>query len=304
MDIMKSTILYSAAVKSSRIAGKLIEKTGLFHFPATVRIESTNICNANCSTCTREIMTRPTGIMDMDLFKKIVDECSHHKIKAIHLHNFGEPLIDNKIFEKIFFAKQKNIQTRLFSNLSMLNREKAAKLIESGLSRIKISIDGNSKETYEAIRRGLGFDRVVENINILIEERKRLKSATPRIGLIFVETGQNRHEKEAFIKKWKGKVDTIDISSYHNWAGGLKDSMRPDYRQLPCPRIWQTFTVLWNGDAALCCMDYDGQEILGNVGYSSIRDIFNGQRLAEIRRFHLKGEFSKVPICEKCDARR
>lgn len=297
------TAFYKAQVSAARKALLFFEKLGKFRFPRTVRIESTNLCNANCTTCTRDIMTRGKDVMDMGLFKKVVDECSANKIRTIHLHNFGEPLIDKGLFEKIRYAKQKHINTRLFSNLSLLDKEKAGFLIDSGLSRIKISIDGNSRETYEGIRRGLSFDRVVGNINMLITERQRLKAKTPKIGLVFVETEKNRHEKADFIKRWKGRVDSINISSYHNWAGGLGDS-RKDSRQLPCLRIWQTFTVLCNGDVALCCMDYDGAVKLGNVKDNTIYEIFNGKKLQKIREAHLKGDFEKIPICKNCEARR
>lgn len=297
------TVFYKAQVKTARKALLFFEKLGKFRFPRTVRIESTNLCNANCTTCTRDIMTRGQEVMNMGLFRKVVDECSVQRIKTIHLHNFGEPLIDKGLFEKIRYAKQKHINTRLFSNLSLLDKEKARLLIESGLSRIKISIDGNTKETYEGIRRGLDFDKVVGNINMLINERQHLKSKTPKIGLVFVETEKNRHEKTDFIKQWKGKVDSINISSYHNWAGGLGAS-RKDSRQLPCLRIWQTFTVLCNGDVALCCMDYDGAVKLGNIKDNTIYEIFNGKKLQKLREAHLKGDFEKIPICKNCEARR
>ncbi len=297
-------LVYRTEVAAARSVLPLLERCGVFRFPRTVRIESTDICNANCVTCTREIMTRPKGVMDMALYRKIVDECSHYRVSSIHLHNFGEPLIDKALFEKIRYASAKGMKTRLFSNLSLLDEEKAAMLVRSGLSRIKVSIDGNSRETFEAIRRGLSFDRVVENLEVLIEAKKRLGSRTPEIGLVFVETDENRHEREGFLKKWKGRVDSIDISSYHNWAGGLRDSDGKDMRALPCLRIWQTFTILWNGEVALCCMDYDGRVKLGNVREDTIYGIFNGPRLNRIREYHLRGAFERIPICLKCEARR
>jgi radical SAM protein with 4Fe4S-binding SPASM domain len=242
--------------------------------------------------------------MDFDLFKKVVDECASYKVSSIHLHNFGEPFIDKGIFDKIRYATGKGISTRLFSNISLLDREKAVELVESGLTRIKVSIDGNSKETFNVIRKGLDFDTVVENINTLIDVKKELGSKKPEIGLVFVETEKNAHERAGFMERWKGRVDSIDISSYHNWGGSLHKGERGDERGLPCLRVWQTFTVLWNGEVSICCMDYDGKVILGNVKEESVYDIFNGQKLREIRRKHLKGDFSRPPICKRCEARR
>jgi len=298
------SLLYRAELVGARVLLPVLGSLGFFKFPRTVRLESTANCNADCVTCTRQVMTRKKGVMDFALYKKVVDECASYKVSSIHLHNFGEPFIDKGIFDKIRYARDKGIDTRLFSNISLLDREKAVELVESGLTRIKVSIDGDSKETFNVIRKGLDFDRVVENINTLIEVRKELGSKTPEIGLVFVETERNSHERAGFLKRWKGRVDSIDISSYHNWGGSLHEGERGDKRALPCLRVWQTFTVLWNGEVSICCMDYDGKVILGNVKKESVYDIFHGEKLRRIRRRHLKGDFAKPKICLRCEARR
>ncbi|MBI5560475.1 MAG: SPASM domain-containing protein [Deltaproteobacteria bacterium] len=303
MSMIKRTF-YGAGVTLARGLVSILDGFGLFRFPRVVRVETTDICNANCSTCTREIMTRSMGTMDMGLYKKIVDECSLHRVRYIHLHNFGEPLLDKLLFERISYARQKGIDTKLFSNFSLLDEEMARRVVASGLGVIKASIDGDSKETFEGIRKGIKFDNVVENIDTLLKVRKELNSKTPLVGLVFVETEKNYSEREGFVRRWKGKVDSIHISSYHNWGGSLNGRRNPEERGMPCLRVWQTFTVLWNGDVALCCMDYDGKVLIGNVNRETISDIFNGEKLRGIRESHLRGEFGKIPICLKCEARR
>lgn len=298
------TIFYKAGVKAGRNLVSLLEGFGAFRFPRVVRVETTDICNASCSTCTREIMTREMGTMDMGLYKILVDECSRRRVRSIHLHNFGEPLTDRLLFERIGYAREKGLKTKLFSNFSLIDEDKAEMLVSSGLGVIKASIDGNSKETFEGIRKGIRFDRVVENINTLLDVRKRRNSKTPKVGLVFVETEKNRFERKDFIERWKGKVDSIHISSYHNWGGSLDGNRDLTERGMPCLRLWQTFTVLWNGDVALCCMDYDGKVVLGDVRDHTISEVFNGAGLKKIRGFHLRGEFEKIPICLKCEARR
>ncbi|MCK5236784.1 MAG: SPASM domain-containing protein, partial [Deltaproteobacteria bacterium] len=209
------------------------------------------------------------------------------------------------IFEKIAYATSKGIETRFFSNLSLLTEEKAEKLVKSGISRIKVSVDGNSAETFEKIRSGLKFDVVMNNIELLLKTRKKLGSRSPEVGLIYVETPENEHETKDFINKWQGRVDSIDISSYHNWAGGLgTEGVASDKRRFPCLRVWQTFTVLWNGEVSLCCMDYDGKVTLGNVRDNTIKEIFSGEKMRRIREVHLTGDFKKIPLCSNCFARR
>ena len=298
-----SNPLHKIPVAAARGFFRVLQGAGHYRFPPTVRIESTNLCNARCVTCTRDIMTRDKGVMDFALYKKIIDECAGQRVRSVHLHNFGEPLMDKGIYERIQYATDKGLKARMFTNLSLMNEEAAEKLVKSGLDRLKGSIDGNSRETFEQARQGLSFETVTKNIETLLQVRQRLGSWTPRIGLTYVETSENREETRGFLKRWRGKVDFIDFTSYHNWGGEL-GSGRHKPMGLPCPRIWQTFTILWNGDVSICCMDYDGTTVLGNVRDDSIASVFNGPVMAEIRRWHLRGEFQRIPICLGCEARK
>ena len=106
-------------------------------------------------------MRRPIQQMDQALFEQIVDECAAWGCREIHLHNFGEPLLDDRLEDRIRYAKQKGIATvKIFSNGSLLNEPRARGLIDAGLDEIKISFDGASKEEFERIRFPLKFDVV------------------------------------------------------------------------------------------------------------------------------------------------
>ena len=97
-------------------------------FPLEVRVENTNHCNASCVICPREKMTRPKGFMSIDLFRRIVDECTNHHIKEMHLQGFGEPFLDKDIFDRIRYAKERNIgRTFLVTNGSLLQKIRVKK---------------------------------------------------------------------------------------------------------------------------------------------------------------------------------
>src|SRR3990172_2239088 len=127
-------IFYRAGVAAARGIIPFLDGLGVFRFPRVVRVETTDICNANCVTCTREIMTRAMGIMDMALYRKVVDECGANKVNSIHLHNFGEPLTDRLIFERIEYAAKKGIKTKIFSKRRFYQKVEG----EGGLNRHKL----------------------------------------------------------------------------------------------------------------------------------------------------------------------
>ena len=274
-------------------------------FPPTVRVETTNLCNARCVTCPREEMTRESGIMDMDLYKKIIRECAKNHIGCIHLHNFGEPLMDKHLSDRIKMAKEVGISyVKIFSNGSLLTSEKALELIESGLDEIKISIDGYTKETFEKIRKRLNYDVVINNISTFMRIRESNNRKTPKVVLNFVRTENNIQEEKAFIEKWTGEVDKISIDKAHNWGVHHFIPLKNSRFHKPCLRVWNTFTILWNGDVALCCLDYDGQVILGNVEKDDIANIWHGERLMEIRECHIHADLENIPICRNCSKAR
>ncbi len=274
--------------------------------PSVLRIETTNLCNAKCITCPRNQMSRKLGVMDMELYKKILGEASSLKIKNLHLHNYGEPLLDPSLIEKIIYAKKMNFKVKIFSNASLITKEKAEELIASGIDEIKISMDGVTKNTFESIRKNLVYEDVINGINYLLEERKRKQSKT-KISIVLVYLKENKDEAKLLKSEWKNKVDSIIITQFHNWgkenqyaAKGLKKLQK----QIPCSRLWRTMTILWDGKVSLCCIDYNGEKILGDVSKETIKDIWNGEKYQHIRNLHIKGMQDKIKLCKVCSIGR
>ncbi|MGW8256674.1 MAG: radical SAM protein, partial [Thermoguttaceae bacterium] len=99
-------------------------------FPSVVRIETTNACNARCTICPHASLKRPIMRMDEKLYRRLIDECSACACGEIQLHNFGEPLMDKRIEERIDYAKKRGIKkVKIFSNGSLLDRERSKRLI-------------------------------------------------------------------------------------------------------------------------------------------------------------------------------
>lgn len=268
----------------------------LKRFPGTIRIETTNQCNARCVICPRKDMTRPVSIMNREMFARIVDECADHKLKTLHMHNFGEPLLDRSLFDRIGYAKQKGIRhVKIFSNGSLLNKDNAARLLDSGLDEIKVSIDGADRQEYESIRVGLKYGTVIENIRGLANERNRRGLKRPKILVACCTTS----DRTRSMDNLKGLVDGYSFGRLHNWGdqGGRNRSLC----RKPCYRIWSTFTILADGSVSLCCLDFDGKIILGSLAEgASITQIWTNERYRRMRQLHRSGNQSDISICRTC----
>jgi MoaA/NifB/PqqE/SkfB family radical SAM enzyme len=264
--------------------------------PEIVQIESTNICNAKCVFCPRDEMARKQGVMDMELFTKVVDECVELGIEHVRMHNYGEPFVDRQLVEKVRYAKQKGVpQVGMISNGSLITETAARGMIDAGLDAINISVDASGKDVFERTRVGLKYDKVIANIERLLALRDASGKRRPKLILSFVR--QNNDEDEhAFIEHWRARADKIHITDLHNWAGTLNQKSDVNY---PCYRPWLTFTALWDGRVALCCADFDGRTILGDLKTHTIKEIWNSDAYRALRREHL--ESGGPAICQSCD---
>jgi MoaA/NifB/PqqE/SkfB family radical SAM enzyme len=270
----------------------------LSNFPNTVQIETTNACNASCTICTHSKMKRGIGFLDFHLYTKLIDECAQFKCRNVHLHNFGEPLLDKDIAKRIRYAKQRGLErVQLFTNGSLLSLEKSHEIVDAGLDEIKISFDGATKEEFEKLRKGLSYDKVLNNIRTLYQIKERA-SAPLKIKIACCSTSS----KDKTTKMLEEICDEFSFGKIHNWADpeNLYRGERTLIRK-PCSRVWRTFTVLSDGCAALCCLDYEGDVILGDVKKSSITDIWNNPLYVSMRRHHRNAEQGLIGICKNCD---
>lgn len=169
--------------------------------PEIVQIESTNICNAKCVFCPRDEMDRKQGVMSMELFRKVADECAALGITHVRLHNYGEAFVDRQLVEKIRYAKQVGIkEVGLISNGSLIGEDVARGMIEAGLDAINISLDAAGKEVFEATRVGLKYDKVIAAIERILRIRAELGRVRPKLILSFVRQN-NSEEERAFIER-------------------------------------------------------------------------------------------------------
>ena len=266
------------------------------HWPDIVQIESTNLCNAKCVFCPRDEMHRRQGVMDFDLYRKVVDECAALGITHVRVHNYGEPFLDKQLVEKVRYAKSKGIaEVGMISNGSLITEDLARGMIDAGLDAINISVDASGKEVFEATRLHLKYDDVIQNVRTLARLRNESGRTHPKLILSFVRQN-NSAEEASFIKEWSQVADKIHITDLHNWAGTL--NAKSDV-QFPCYRLWLTFTVLWDGRVSMCCADFDGRHVFGDLKSQTIAEVWNSPLYMAARRQHL--ESGGPEICRSCD---
>ena len=277
-------------------------------FPAVILIENTNCCNAQCVMCPRDTLTRKRGFMAFGLFEKIMKELSGPRRKTVvHLHGFGEPLLDNLLPEKIKLAKACGIaHTYIVTNASLLFPETSRKIIEAGLDKVKISFYGTDEDSYRATMRRLDFNVSLQNIKAFLRIRKELKKKTPQLILQYLPQEENGFRTEAFQALWRSLPDKfagdcINISSLDNFGGGRSYNIVEKKIVSVCFYPWSALSVLWDGRAVTCCVDYKGVQGVGDLKSQSITEIWNGPVLSAIRKNFGKLDYRGFPTCLRCD---
>jgi radical SAM protein with 4Fe4S-binding SPASM domain len=241
--------------------------------------------------------------MTFDLFKKVIDEAvTHPEFTTVVLYGLADPFTDEGVFKKIRYAKEKGLRVSTSTNAGLLDEQKSETLLNSGLDSLNISLDGNSKKSYEEIRCGLSFKTTCENATRFLEMRKKLRCAKPRVALRTAYTKVTKDEIESYVARWRDLADSIIIASVANWAGQSKyDIRRKPSGQKPCPRLWSCAEVTWDGRVPFCIFDVNATIELGDVNCEKLSEIWNKDRMQEIRKIHQESRFSELPLCADCD---
>lgn len=279
-------------------------------FPPEVWIETTNYCNALCSMCPRERHTRPLGFMDFALFEKLIKEISAHRdtVRRMHLANYGEPLLDKDLCRRIKLAKDYGIRHVYFvTNASLLTPELSEQLILSGLDEFKVSLCGADRETYNATMKGLDFDKTAGNIKGFFKVRDKLNVSKPKVTIQYLPQSTDGsgitkflYIFNSFINKKAG--DSLFISTLNNYGDG-RNYQEIDKEKICsiCRYPWRTVVILYDGKVVICCMDYNGVQVLGDVNKDGIERIWNSDKYRMVKNDFKNLRYEKYPVCKRCD---
>lgn len=276
------------------------------YFPVRLWVELTSYCNYRCIMCpNKDLGKEDKGFMDFELYKKIVDE-SRDFVFEINLAHRGESLMHPQLIEAIAYAEKNRVFTRLHTNGSLLTEDISRKIIRSKLDRLSFSFDGYDKETYEKIRKEGNFDKTLENIVHFLEIKKENRSKKPITALEVINFNYEDNNKfiqakKRFHTQFKNlPLNSIVFKDMHNWAGQI-EKKRQGKNYMVCPFPWNALIIFWDGAVLPCTQDFFGEFIVGNVKDSSLKEIWNGDRMRQLRKKLGEGSIEELKACSQCD---
>lgn len=273
-------------------------------FPLHVDIEVTDACNLRCIMCVHGKKKPPkTGFIDFEFAKNLVRQVAEAGGYSIKFNWRGEPSLYKELPYLIAYSKEQGIrEVQINTNGLPFTKKSIEEIITAGLDRVIFSVDGNSAETYEGIRVGGQFQKLVDNIEYFIAIRKRLQSITPFIRVQMVRMKSNQHEVEGFVARWRGRVDDIRISDVTNRGQGnqlnVGDQIAAGRRR--CPQPWQRLVVSREGLVLPCCSDWHCAMIIGDAKEASLWDIWHGKKMGQFRKMVFSKRLDDFNPCRSC----
>ncbi len=276
--------------------------TRLSALPVEYIVETTAKCNIYCPMCPRETHKQPKEDMSDEVFERLVVE-SRDSAEHMMLIGLGEPLLDNKIFERIEFCERHGVSTLLSTNGTLLDEKAAERLLNTPLEHITLSFDGSTKESFEYYRKGAKFDRVRENFVRFAKMKAAMKSKL-QVVVQMVRMEKNWDEVADFERFWRTVpgVDQTRVKADETDLMSPQGGHAPADFQYPCHYLWRgPMYVKQNGDVYPCCQSYmlDGQPV-GHIGDQSLAAIWNSPEMERMRGLHGTGRAGEIDICGKC----
>ncbi len=266
----------------------LTRTTRVRGYPFEMIVDPNNYCNLRCPLCPtgQHLNERSYGEMPFAKYERLLDEVAPYLFK-VRFYNWGEPLLHKSIHDMIAAAHRRRVSTEVSSNLSHgWTEEDADRLIESGLDRLIVSLDGATPDTYRVYRVGGDFDKVTRNVRMIADRKKALGRKLPEIELQFIVMRHNEHQvndvpelarrlgadhhrlvpvvlNNADAKQRAQYLPAEGRFSRYDYDGGFTDKIFAS--QPVCPWPWRSAVVNWDGSVSSCCIFEGHKTEMGNA---------------------------------------
>lgn len=293
--------------------------------PLSMYIEPTRVCNFKCYYCMHSTRGDENGAlakggfriehMDMDLYDKTIKEIMEFKTqpKRVCFSGLGEPLTNKRLPEMIKKLRAAGFKGRIdvISNGSLLTHEMSEALIEAGISRIQISVQGLTDKTYmEVCGVDIKIEKLIEQIQYFYEHRKDASIYVKIIDAIL----QGEEDKKTFFHMFENICDTIYVEHLvimqqqmgdHHGKANKTQNLMGEYVEprMVCGVMFYFLQVNIDGDTFPCSTPGLPKTLsMGNVNKNTLKEIWNGKKRNSLIRTNLIDGYKKIPACKECSS--
>lgn len=290
--------------------------------PYSVHIFSSYHCNFRCRYCLHSLSEETLAakgfrrqMMEYGTFEKTIEDIKKfpRRLKAMIFAGHGEPLTHPDIARMAAYAKEKDIAERveIVTNGSLLTPELSDALIEAGIDRLRVSVQGTDEAAYEKIAgRGIDFDVFVGGLRYFYEHKRHTEVYVKIIDVALKDEEDAEKFREIFAPisdeaaieyeiPFVREVDNSALKEKFDRSKQGGDVLDASICSMP----FYMLVVTPSGDVVPCCST-DAPIVLGNVLEQPLTRIWQGAMHAGFCRLHLLGNRSRHPVCSVCSVPR
>ena len=288
--------------------------------PFLLYVDPSSACNFRCQFCpTGHIdLIKASGykrrVLSLRLFEKLLKdlEAFQQPLKVMRMNKIGEPLLNKNLPTMIRMAKDSGRVGRVdfATNASLFSPDLLMRMVEAGLDRVNISLEGISKEQYaEHAKVDFDFAKLIDQIRWLYPRRGNCEvtikvpgnylSAEDRIKFFDIF---GDYCDRIFVEELSPIWPEFDLESR---AGVTASENGGQYQQVVedkdvCTYIFYAMAVNADGTVSACCPDWDQKLIIGDLHHETLRNIWHSPAMKKLRRLHLQGKRRDNPVCRSC----
>lgn len=270
--------------------------------PIQVDLELNGTCNMACPFCIHGYgeQTSLDKHITLEHAKRILEDVYSCGALSLKLNYINEPLLREDLEDVIRFARNLGfVNIYLVTNGSLLTPDRAQRILTSGLTRIGISIDAASEETYNKQRKNGFYNTVVSNVKNLITLRNSMGLKSPLIRVSFLKNTINIHESIEFYDLWKDAADLITYQTM-NEVPDHSTGLTTESFENPkgCDFPFKQLVIDHEGNILPCCKMLGRKLKLGNIEDMSIKQAWTSESMVSLRDQHKNNLLN--PICHQC----
>jgi len=255
-----------------------------------VQVQTINRCNRSCAFCPSQKFPRKLNFMSLETYQRVLDELASLGFSGrFSPYLQGEPLLDKRMPELVAMARATLPRAKLLiqTNGDALTVELGLALFEAGLHKLIINCYDDADQ----------FSRLQDLVREMVGRQSDLRFIKGSLARMnrSERPGQIRREIAIEDKTW-WRADTAD-----NWAGNIPGGLTEPLKKW-CYRPFNQLYVHFNGDLVLCCCDWKGEVIFGNLTRESLSEAYSSPIATQYRE-NLNKKNRQMKLCDVCDYR-
>ena len=274
-------------------------------YPPYLLIEPVSTCNLRCPFCfqTDKSFTKKPfmGVIDFEFFKKVVDQADELGTGMVTIASRGEPTMHKNYVQMLEYLNKKDniFEVKTNTNGTYLNDKICHGIFKNNVAQVVVSSDHYIKEDYERLRLGSNFEKVVKNVDMLFDIRKKYyPDSLTEIRISGIDNERNLDRKK-FKEFWIQRSDHVTAGFPLERWNTYENEVLHDVRD-PCENLWDRMYVWFDGKVNPCDADYKSYLSYGSAKDYSLKELWNNKVISNLRNAHLKDKRTEINPCDRC----